>query len=271
MSERTGPPRATIIIPLRRQSDVYLGHCVRSALAQTITSEVIVVVAANTPERNLATLQRIQDDAPALRIIVRERDSFADAFNTGIKTAAADRIGFLLSDDWLDPTAVEECIRRDADIVSTDIEFYAADGSTKLELRPPHTAEKYASLTTLLAKASFLSYFYLFKKPCLKAVGGVDETAGLTGPDDLDLIWSLLEHGATVSVVEKKLYNCRDHDGERLTLRDRDLQIADLKKILDKHSIVEPERERIVRHHARWYGRTLLEVVQERGSIPNVQ
>ncbi|MCP4327587.1 MAG: glycosyltransferase family 2 protein [Alphaproteobacteria bacterium] len=264
MSNRTEPPPATIIIPLRVQDDTYLDRCVRSALDQTIACEVIVVHAADTPERNLNALRKLQQDAPSLKVMIEERANFAAAFNTGIKHATADRIGFLLSDDWLEPTTVEDCIDRDADIVSTDIQFYAPDGLTKLDLRKLHTAEWYETLPTLMDKADYLSFFYLFRKACLEAVGGVDETVGQTGPDDLDLIWSLLEIGASVSMVEKKLYNYRDHDGDRLTLRNPDQQIADLKKILDKHNIVEPERGRVIRQHAMWFGKTLRQVVQER-------
>jgi len=33
------------------------------------------------------------------------------------------------------------------------------------------------------------------------------------------MIWVLLEHGATVAIVEQQLYNYRDHHGDRLSLR----------------------------------------------------
>ena len=65
----------------------------------------------------------------------------------------------------------------------------------------------------------------LSEKRALLNVGGVDEHVGLTGCDDYDLIWTMLERGATVHVLERPLYNYRDHGEERLTLRSREAQI----------------------------------------------
>ena len=85
-------------------------------------------------------------------------------------------------------------------------------------------------------------------------MGGVDEQVGLTGPDDFDMIWTLLERGASVSIVPAQLYNYRDHGGERLTLRSVEAQVGDLRKILDKHGVHGEERARIIAWHSASYG-----------------
>ena len=163
-------------------------------------------------------------------------------------------MGFLLADDWLDREAVEKCLPYTTDIVSTSLTNYAADGTTLLGITKKRTIAEFVSLESLEQKASYLSHFFLFKKSALLAVGGVDETIGSTGPDDYDIIWSLLEIGATVSVLQDVLYNRRDHTGERLTLRNREDQIDDLKKILDKHRVTGAEKDRLVRSHSVWFG-----------------
>ena len=48
--------RATIVIPLLRQVDTWLDQCVRSALAQSVTTEVIVVRSELTPPSNVEIL-----------------------------------------------------------------------------------------------------------------------------------------------------------------------------------------------------------------------
>jgi glycosyltransferase involved in cell wall biosynthesis len=264
MGKQSDVPPATIIVPLLRQEDAYLVQCIRSALDQTVACEVIVVRAAETPPRHLRILREFQAGNPRLRVVPRKRPGFAAALNTGIEMAAAPRIGILLSDDWLAPTAVEECLSRVADIVSTDIEIYDAAGRKKLGLRRPITTAGFESLDRLRDKASYLTHFFVFTKEALAAVGGVDEQVGLTGADDFDMIWSLLEIGATVSIVEKKLYHYRDHPGERLTLRDRALQIRDLEKVFAKHGVTGAEFRHEIERHARWFGRTILAAAQER-------
>jgi len=255
--------QATVVIPVLRQEDAYLERCVRSALGQTARCEVIVVTSPRTPPANIATLAALARGHDDLRIVQREREGFAAGLNTGIRCARTERLGFLLSDDWLEPGAVEACLAEDAEIVSTNMAIFAADGRTPLAIRNRRTRETFERLATPHDRAAYLGHFLFFRREALLAVGGVDESVGLTGPDDFDLLWTLMERGARVRLVEAALYNYRDHPGERLTLRPAEAQIRDLERILDKHGVTEPERGRLIRRHARWYGRTLLESARE--------
>lgn len=256
--------RASLVIPLLRQVDAWLEFCVLSALRQTVPVEVIVVTSKITPASNVHLLQRLREGA-RLHIRQQTNDGFAAALNHGIQTATCGRIGFLLSDDWLHPTAVFKCLAHDSDIVSTQVSNYTADGTTALGIDRRITNDHFDHLKSLEAKASYLSHFYLFDRTKLLDVGGVDESIGETGADDYDLIWTLLENRASVSIVEELLYFKRDHSGERLTLRDPDAQVADLHKIFDKHGIYGAVRNRLTKQHRRWYGRPIHQVVQEEG------
>ena len=72
---------ATIVIPLLRQRDEWLEASVRSALAQTIPCEVVVVTSPMTPPSNLAVLAGLADDR--LVVLAQRRPGFAAAMNTG--------------------------------------------------------------------------------------------------------------------------------------------------------------------------------------------
>jgi len=260
------PPAATVIIPLLRQMDSWLGRSLWSALDQTVPVEVIVVTSDATPSSNIQILAEAKAARPDL--LVRERPAgarFAGALNHGIRSASADRVGFLLSDDWLHPQAVERCLAEEADIVSTGREFYAEDGKTVLTaLRRRKTNEEYATIGPLHERAEYLGYFFLFRRKSLEAVGGVDETLGDSpGVDDFDMIWRLLENGATATVVPEFLYNIRDHAGERLTLRNRDDMLATFHRILDRHHVDAALRERLVSRSSHWFGRPILEAHED--------
>jgi glycosyltransferase involved in cell wall biosynthesis len=257
--------QVTVVVPLLRQVDTWLEHCVLSALGQIVPAEVIVVPSERTPASNLRVLQRLLVAAAGLRIRQPENEGFAAALNCGIQAATCQRVGFLLSDDWLHPAAVVTCLAYESDIVSTQVSNYAADGVSSLGIERRITSDGFTQLGSLEARASDLSHFYLFQRDKLLEVGGVGETIGETGADDYDLIWTLLEHGASVSIVEEVLYFKRDHHGERLTLRDREAQIIDLHKIFDKHGVRGELRSRLTKKHARWFGRPIHEVVQGRG------
>jgi glycosyltransferase involved in cell wall biosynthesis len=256
--------KASVVIPVLNQREAWLDQCVRSALAQTVPTEVLVVVSPRTGEPLLRMVQQIAGSHPNLRVLQEERPGFAGALNTGIRRSATERVGFLLSDDWLERTAVEECLPFTADIVSTGLSVWAADGRTRFDAvsrRPSQTV--FDELPTLERKAEYLEHFFLFQKQALMAVGGVDEDVGLTGCDDFDLIWTLLEHGATVRVLEPPLYNYRAHAEERLTRRSREAQLRDLEKVLDKHGVHGEMRRSLLLRHAEWFGE-LVHVVFER-------
>jgi hypothetical protein len=162
----------------------------------------------------------------------------------------------LLSDDWLEPDAIEECVAIDADIVSTGAMRYTAHGAPMPHLRRALDPIALASRQSLEARASYLTHFLLFQRAALVEVGGLDESLGdAPGIDDYDLIWTLLERGATVGLTARPLYNFTIHDGERLTMRSREAQMATLERIFDKHGFVGPERARRLTEHARWFGR----------------
>jgi GT2 family glycosyltransferase len=254
---------ATIVVPLRRQVDEWLDESVRSALLQSAPTEVIVIRAETTPASNLRILDSLRRHFVNLVVLERdEPESFPGAINKGIRAASSERVGLLLSDDWLDEHAVAECLRRDADIVCTGSVVYFPDGSiNECACRRPSLPE-FNSIATLEERASYLGHFFMFRRQAVLDAGGLDESIGnYPGIDDFDLIWTLLERNATVSLVAKGLYHYRDHHGERLTLQDPAIAVENLKKILHKHGINEEQAVDIIKRHARWYGKPMYQVM----------
>jgi GT2 family glycosyltransferase len=262
-----GAPPASIVMPLLSQVDEWLEKAVVSALLQSVRCEVIVVTSPRTPASNREILARLSNQFPQLRVLEREPHMrFAAAWNMGVRAARASRVGILLTDDWLASRAVETCLQHDADIVSTNRTFYHADGIRVMrEVRAWACQEDYERLKTNAERATLLGHFFVFRKEPLLASGGVDETIGDSpGVDDFDLIWCLLDRGATVAVVEEELYNYRDHDGVRLTTRTREEMFVTFNRILDKHGVFGAERKEMLDAHSEWFGKSIWSVYQER-------
>ena len=134
---------------------------------------------------------------------------------------------------------------------------------SKKSVRKVCRSQPFNAFEEIEKRASYLEHFFLFQRARVLGIGGVDPTIGLTGADDYDMIWALLEHGASVSIVEECLYNYRDHHEQRLTLRDQDQQLKDLGKILTKHKVSEEDRKRLLADKAKWYGRPIYQVLEE--------
>jgi glycosyltransferase involved in cell wall biosynthesis len=261
-------PAATIVLPLLRQDPAYLAVALRTALDQSVPGEVIVVTSPQTPapERAALAAAAAGPHGDRLRVVERTRPGFASALNHGIEAATADRVGILLTDDWLEPTALEESLVHDADIVSGGKTIWNAAGTERLPMPGLRTRAVYDTLTTDRERAAHLTHFLLFRRSSVLVVGGVDESIGdLAGVDDFDLPWSLLERGASVAFVGRSLYHMRDHAGERLTMRSKEARLAALDRILRKHGIPPEERAAIRDEYGAWYGRTLLDAWEALG------
>ena len=256
MDER---PAASIVIPLLNQRGSWLRQCVLSALQQTVPTDVVVMYSPRTRATNLWALRALEEQSDRLRTCIQEGDGFAAAINQGFRKAECERIGLLLSDDWLRPDAVEKCLAFDSDIVSTGLTCFAGNGIDEFEsLSSDRRCSVYDNLATSEERAYYLTHFFLFQAAKIAEAGGLDESIGdAPGIDDYDFIWTLLEHGATVSIIEERLYCYRDHKGQRLTLRDSAEQVCNLVRILAKHGITPEEQEEIVRRHSVWFGKPM--------------
>lgn len=266
---------ASIIVPLLNQVDTWLKHAVESAARQTAPAEVVVITSAKTSGSNQGVLDQLCGAYPNIKVYQQPPESgFAAGLNFGIRKAAGRRIGLLMSDDWLDPRTIESSVVFQEDIVSTSRTFFAADGITCFaELAQDHTERAWRAQRRPVDQANFLGHFLLFQREALDRVGGVDETLGDSpGVDDFDLVWCLLERGASVRIVPQALYNYRDHEGERLTRQKYAAMVATFNRILDKHAVNGRERHRILAEHSFWFGASMWtryrELVPERTPGP---
>lgn len=259
---------ATIVIPLLHQVDDWLDQSVRSAVEQSVPVEVLVITSPHTTASNYQILENIARTFSNIKVIKRSPgDNFAAAINVGFSAAATERVGLLFSDDWLASDAIRICMQHPEELVTTGRTGFAANGKDQVCENVPDVA-KFNSLQTIEARASYIGHFFLFNREKFLAVGGVDPSIGLTGADDYDLIWTLLEHDTRVHVIEQSLYNYRDHDGVRLTMRARKNQIQDLKKILAKHGVTGAEQDRLVTEKSKWYGVPGYQVLRELAACP---
>src|SRR5262249_48661944 len=87
-------PQATIVIPLRREKDAWLDRAVRSAVAQTVPCQVVIVAEQETPRANLDILATIEREFGNLRVLFRPLPANASAaLNFGVQATTTARVG----------------------------------------------------------------------------------------------------------------------------------------------------------------------------------
>lgn len=114
--------RLSIIVPVYNMAR-YLPKCLDSILAQTIMDfELICVDDGSTDESDLI-LERYEERNGRIKIISKENGGLVSARKAGVKNATGEYIGFVDSDDWIEPEMFErlyeEAKNNDADCVSS--------------------------------------------------------------------------------------------------------------------------------------------------------
>ena len=96
------PLRVALVIPVYNQAD-YLGHTIESALGQTRPFDEVIVVDDGSTDGSADVARRF---AGRVRLIAQANAGQAVALNRGWAAADADIIGYLSSDDLVDPVLV---------------------------------------------------------------------------------------------------------------------------------------------------------------------
>lgn len=119
MTEAEIKPSISIVVPVYNVAR-YLKQCVDSLLQQTFTDfELILVDDGSTDISGMICDEYAQLDN-RIRVIHKENGGLSDARNAGMTYAKADWIGFVDSDDWVEPDMYEllyhTCITQKVDI-----------------------------------------------------------------------------------------------------------------------------------------------------------
>ncbi len=99
-------PLISVIVPIYKV-EAYLCRCVDSLLAQTYDNLEIILVDDGSPDGCGRICDAYAEQDPRVRVIHKENGGLSSARNAGIDVAKGTYLGFVDSDDWLDPHAYE--------------------------------------------------------------------------------------------------------------------------------------------------------------------
>ncbi len=137
----------SVVVPIYKV-EKYIHRCIDSLLCQTYTYLDIILVIDGSPDRCGEIAEEYARKDRRIKVIHKENGGLSDARNAGMRVAIGEYTVFLDSDDWLEPTMIEELLRcsleHQADLVQSafyyayddkllfDSKNYSDDGSTLL-------------------------------------------------------------------------------------------------------------------------------------------
>lgn len=116
--------KISVIVPVYK-TEKYLRKCVGSITAQTYDELEIILVDDGSPDRSGAICDELAKADSRIKVIHKTNGGLSSARNVGIDAATGDYLGFVDSDDWIEPEMFEVLLNRlllsDADISCCNI------------------------------------------------------------------------------------------------------------------------------------------------------
>ena len=110
----------SVIVPVYKV-EALLPRCVASIRAQTHEQLEIILVDDGSPDGCGALCDAYAQEDPRIRVIHKPNGGLSDARNAGIGIARGEYLGFVDSDDWIEPdmyeTLLRTALREDAKLV----------------------------------------------------------------------------------------------------------------------------------------------------------
>lgn len=125
-------PKISVIVPVYK-AEPYFSQCIHSIRTQTYENLEIILVDDGSPDRCGAMCDEFAAQDPRIRVIHKENGGQSSARNAALAIATGDYIGFVDSDDWIEPhmyqTLYDRLVAHDAQISVCGGQLEFPDGS----------------------------------------------------------------------------------------------------------------------------------------------
>lgn len=104
-------PKVSVVVPVYNV-EKYFDKCVRSLIDQTLKEIEIILVDDGSTDKSgeMCDIWAQKDDR--IRVVHKQNGGLSDARNVGVSVALADYVGFVDSDDYVEPTMFELLYRN---------------------------------------------------------------------------------------------------------------------------------------------------------------
>lgn len=222
-------PKISVVVPVYNVED-YLGKCLDSILEQTLTDIEIICVNDGSTDSSLSILQAYEKKDNRIVVVNQKNQGLGAARNAGIAKAQGIYIGFVDSDDFIDPTMFEKLYAKakefDSDVVLTNINLYYTDSGECVLFRDD----------AFYARMSKAKYFTVMEHPhILQFIGVWDriyrrtflEEHQLLNPvnriyEDVLFTVQTSVFAERISVVNEPLYYYRKNTGRSIVDKEKE-------------------------------------------------
>ena len=208
-------PLISVIVPVYKVEQ-YLDQCVQSITDQTYRNLEIILVDDGSPDNCGAMCDAWAEKDTRIRVIHKINGGLSDARNEGLKAAIGDLVGFIDSDDWIEPEMFQvlynQMCSEKSDIASCGIVLFWENGRPEERL----SIKGNAVLDTKAALKAIIEESWIKQPVCNKLYKRhlISQLVFPVGKTHEDAFWTYqaVAQARRVSVSDEMLYHYRQRD-----------------------------------------------------------
>ena len=204
-------PKISIVIPLYKTPEKYLGELIESVQAQTYKNWELCFSDGSGEETALRqVVKAYQEKDDRIKIVYLDKPlQISENTNAALKIATGEFVAFADHDDLLTPDALYENVKvlnkdKKADFIYSDEDKISMDGKDYFE---PHFKPDFN--LDLLRTVNYICHFVVVRKAIVDEVGGLHSE--YDGAQDFDFVLRCIETTENIYHIPKVLYHWRAH------------------------------------------------------------
>ena len=212
--------RVSLVIPVYNV-EPYLRECLDSVVGQTLEDIEIICVNDGSTDSSGDILREYADRDSRIVVVEQENRGLSGARNRGLELATGEYLLFLDSDDYFEPTMVEDsytrCVKDDADIGIFKIRYVyedtgasvVGDWSLRMDLLPDHVPFSPADMRGSLFRFVTPSVWNKMMRRSFVQEQGLRFSTELKRAEDLPFTYLALSTASRITVIDEALVNYR--------------------------------------------------------------
>ncbi len=209
----------SIIVPVYN-TEKFLPECIESILRQTYKDFELILVDDGSTDSSLSICKRYQAADQRVKVITKENGGHMSAWILAVKECIGDFIGFVDSDDFIEPEMYQEMMaaqqQYNADVVmcgKTTFDRFS-EYTSSIKLKPVYTGKDMEELYRIVFPClrnsiSPARWNKLFKRDIFVDNMNRYCTKCVRTMEDRFIVYSVLLSTHTFATVDKPFYHCR--------------------------------------------------------------